>query len=229
MVGKRAERLVLARFHSFEGASSPRSVALFFPSLTLVAVLGCAAPLVVPINASGPIELASNEALLIIHIDTDIALESVVLNNRSVAQSLSKGRHVWMVRVREGSYRWQRIEIGKLLRNRLKFQLEADDELRFEVKAGKINYPGELAIRSGALSRWGNETLIVRNRNHSAMAVRELRESYDSILRSFPLHYAGLSGDGFLEYYMRMRDQPAAESNGAASREGRVEAQAEAP
>ncbi len=226
---KHAERLKLARFHSFKSTDLPRSVILLFPTLILVGIFGCAMPLVVPIDASGPIELAPNEALLIIHIDTDIALEKLVLNNRPVAQSLGKGRHVWMVRVPEGSYRWKRIESGNPLRNRLKYMLESDEELGFEVEAGKINYPGELAIRSGTMSRWGVGTLIVRNRNHSAMAVRELRGSYDSILRSFPLHYAGLSGDGFLEYYMRKRERPAAESNGAENREGRVEAQAEAP
>jgi hypothetical protein len=134
-----------------------------------------------------------------------------------------------MVRVREGSYRWQRIELASGTRRNLRFELESDDELRFVVKAGKINYPGELVIRSDSLSRWGVGTLIVRNRNHSAMAVRELRGQYDAILRSLPLHYAGLSGDGFLEYYTRTRERPSAESNGAANWEGRVEEQVEAP
>ena len=229
MVGKHGERLKLARFHSLKSASSPRSVILLFPVSILVGVLSCAAPAVVPIDASGPIELAPNKALLIIHIDTDIALGNLLLNHRSVAQSLNKGRHVWMVRVPEGSYRWKRIEIGNQPRNRLKYLLESDEELSFEVEAGKINYPGELMIRSGTLSRWGDGDLIVRNRNHSAMAVRELRDSYDSILRSFPLHYAGFSGDGFLEYYMRKRERPTAGSSGAADREGRAEAQVEAP
>ena len=228
MVGAHGKRLNFAPSHRLKSAISPLSVILLFPALVLVGVLGCAT-LIVPIDASGPIELAPDEALLIIHIDTDVALKNLVLNNHSVAQSLGKGRHVWMVRIREGSYRWQRVEVGSGRHLNLRFELEPDEELRFKVEAGKVNYPGELMIRSGTLSRWGDGALIVRNRNHSAMAVRELRGSYDSILRSFPLHYAGLSGDGFLEYYMRKRERPAAESNGAANREGRVEAQAEAP
>jgi hypothetical protein len=48
-------------------------------------------------------------------------------------------------------------------------------------------------------------------------------------LRSFPLRYAGLSGDGFLEYYTRQLEQLAAESSAVANGEGRVEARAEAP
>jgi hypothetical protein len=59
------------------------------------------------------------------------------------------------------------------------------------------------------------------------MAVRGLRGSYDPILRAFPLHYAGLSGDGFLEYYMRERSD--AGLIGADDRQRSAEVQAEAP
>jgi len=134
-----------------------------------------------------------------------------------------------MVRVREGRYRWKQVEIGSQPRNRMKYLLESDDELIFDVEAGKINYPGELVIRSGGLSRWAVGPLNDRNRNHSAMAVRELRDSYGPLLRAFPLHYAGLSGDGFLEYYMKQRERPSVESNGAAHRTEQVGGQLEAP
>ena len=229
MSGRHAERLKSSRFHCCESAASSRSVMPFFPALILSGILGCAAPLVVPIDAGGPIELTPNQALLIIHVDTDIALENLFLNYSSVAKSLGKGRHVWMTRVTEGHYRWRKIEIGKNPRDRSNYLLDPDEEFSFEVRAGKINYPGELMIRSGALSRWGKGDLIVRNRNHSAMAVRELRDSYDSIVRSFPLHYAGFSDDGFLEYYTRKREGSTAESSGEENPEGGVEAPAEAP
>jgi hypothetical protein len=228
MPGKHGERLEPARFHSsyfFRRTTALRSAAPVFATLILVEVLGCAAAPVVPIDASGPIELAPNEALLIIHVDTDIALESLLLNNRPVAKSLGKGRHLWMIRVPEGRYRWKRVEVGNSPRNKSIYMLESDEELSFEVKAGKINYPGELVIRSGPRSQWGAETLVVRNRNHSAMVVRELRGSYDSILRSFPLHYAGFNGDGFLAYYVRKLEPLDAESNEAPSRGRRVGAE----
>lgn len=230
MSGRHAERLKSSRFHSCEGAAPSLCVGPFLPALILSGILGCAAaPQVVPVDASDSIALAPNQGLLIIHIDTDIPLANLFLNHRPVAKSLGKGRHVWMTRVIEGHYRWKRIDIGKDPRDRSKYLLDPDEELSFVVKAGKINYPGQLVIRSGALSRWGEGDLNVRNRNHSAMAVRELRDSYGSILRSFPLHYAGLSGDGFLEYYMRMREEPAAGSSGAGNPESGVKAPAEAP
>lgn len=227
MVGAHSEQLIFALLHRFKSASSPGSGILLFPVLILVGVLGCA-PLVVPIDVSAPIELAPSEALLIIHIDTEVALERLWLNSHPLAHPIGKGRHAWIVRVREGSYRWRKIEIGSNLRNRSIYELRSDEELSFNVKAGRINYPGELVIRSSPGARWGNKSLIVRNRNHSAMAIRQMRDSYDSILRSLPLHYAGSSGDGFLEYYTRKRGRTDAEPNRAAG-QSRLEAQAEAP
>jgi hypothetical protein len=229
MVGRHAERVQLARFDSLESAASQRSAILLLPTFLLVGILGCAASLIVPIDAAGPIELAPNEGLLIVHIDTEVALERLVLNNRSVARSLAEGRHVWMVRVPVGSYSWKRIEIGRQLRYREKYRLEPDEEMSFEVEAGKINYPGELVVRWSPLSSWLNAILIVRNRNHSAMAVRDLRGSHDALLSSLPLHYAGSSGDGFLEYYMKKRYQSTAESNGDAHRDDRAGSQSESP
>jgi hypothetical protein len=229
MPGMHAELLESAGFHSVRSATSRLHGLSLFPVLILVGALGCAVSRIVPIDASDPIELAPDEALLIIHIDTDVALESLVLNSRPVARSLGKGRHIWMVRVREGRYRWKTIEMRNDRPRRLIHRLEPDEELVFQVKAGKINYPGELAVRLGSRSGWSDGTLVVRNRNHSAMAVRELRGRYDAVLRSLPLHYAGLGGDGFLEYYTRTRERPPAESNGAANREGRVKEQVEVP
>jgi len=193
-----------------------------------VGTLGCAVPPIVPIDASHPAELAPNEGLLILHIDTEIPLKRLILSGRTITRSLAKGRHVWIARAPEGIYRWEMIEIENERHRRLKYELEPDEELTFEVEAGKINYPGELSIRPGSQSWWGNRTLIVRNRNHSAMAVRELKDSYESILRSLPLHYAGSSGDGFLEYYTQHRRKPAENLNGATSPAERLDSQSEA-
>lgn len=229
MSRRHAERSGSSRFDFRRRAVSIGSPIPPLLMLFLTAWLGCAVSSVMPIDPSRPIELAPDQALLIIQIDTDIALEKVFLNHQVVARSLGKGKHLWLIRVSEGRYRWKRIEVGKQPHSRLRYLLEPDEELGFEVNAGKLNYPGELVIRSGALSRWGSGVLIVRNRNHSAMAVREMRDSHDSILRSFPLHYAGLGEDEFLEYYTRKRDGSAAESKRAAGPTGGAKAPAEAP
>ena len=113
MSRRHAERLKSSRFHFGESAASSLCVGSFFPTLLLSGIFGCAAaPLVAPVDAGDPIELASNQGLLIIHIDTDIPLANVFLNHRSVAKSIGKGRHVWITRVIEGRYRWKRWAVG---------------------------------------------------------------------------------------------------------------------
>jgi hypothetical protein len=188
-------------------AAARRSAIILAQAVVLCGLLSCAARVFQPVNVNGPVELAPDEALLIVHVDTDVAIHGLILNSRPVAQSLRKGQHVWMIRVREGSYRWKMIELGNQQRHRMKYRLESDEELRFEVKAGEINYPGELIVRSDSMTRSAYGALFVRNLNHSAMAMRALRGSYDSVLRSLPLRYAGLEGDAFLEYYARERDR----------------------
>jgi hypothetical protein len=194
-----------------------------------IALAGCASSRIPPIDASKPIELAAEEGLLIIQIDTEVALSNLILNHRSVARSLSKGRHIWLTRVREGSYRWQEFETGDQVRYRRTYELDSDDEMRFYVQAGTINYPGELVIRASPQPRLGDDTLIVRNRNHAAMAVRALQKRYPRLLQSRALHYAGSGDDAFLDYYTRERDKKKAPSASAAGAEDRAETQAETP
>ncbi len=196
---------------------------------SLAALVGCASARIAPIDASQPIELAADEGLLIIQIDTDVALHDLILSRRSVARSLGKGQHIWLARVRAGSYRWQQIEIGDNPRYRRIYEIDSDDEMRFDVQAGTLNYPGELVIREGPLSSWGYPTLIVRNRNHAAMAVRALQKRDPRILQARTLHYAGSSKDTFLDYYTHERDERTARSAAAAGAEGGPETRAEAP
>lgn len=211
------------------GSRPARTPILLLVLSSLIALVGCASSRIPPIDARRPIELAPDEGLLIIQIDTDVALSDLILNHRWVARSLGKGRHIWLTRVREGSYRWQEIETGDHVRYRRTYELDSDDEMRFYVQAGKINYPGELVVRAGPQSRWGDDTLIVRNRNHSAMAVRALQKRYPRILQSRSLHYAGAGHDTFLDYYTRERDKKNAQSASTAGAEDRAETQAEAP
>ena len=71
--------------------------------------------------------------------------------------------------------------------------------------AGAINYPGELMLHA-EYGRCGEvRTVRIRNRNHSAMALRSLSKSHGPILEHFPLRYGGRSGDGFLEFFDRER------------------------
>jgi len=179
--------------------------------LSFALVAGCAGSIrkdqVVPPGTL--VELAEDEGLLVIQIDTDVPLEDVRLTAGSVAQGLPKGQYIWVIRVPARRYAWQQIDMGSEagIDGRYKMsdvELLHEGEFEFEVVPKSINYPGELIIRSDPFDRSSGRRSI-RNRNHSAMAIRRLRKTHASLIDAFPIRYAGWSGDGFLDFFTRER------------------------
>jgi hypothetical protein len=162
---------------------------------------------IAPLGPTSPLQLEHDQGLLILHVDSDVPIETLRLDRGVAARSVARGEHVWIVRAAAGRYRWTGVQVGAQAGRAERHRLPSEDEFRFAVEAGKINYPGALIIRSPQSSRSVSGNLRIRNRNHAAMAIRELLADHASLLESLPLHYAGLSGDRFLEYYQRMRDE----------------------
>ncbi|MBY0401358.1 hypothetical protein K2X89_13750, partial [Myxococcota bacterium] len=125
---------------------------------------------------------------------------------------LQAGEYLWLVRAKAGRYRWSEIRLAAQTIGSDTMRLEAvsetkEEEFLFEVEAGKINYPGHLVIEPSD-SRWGIAAGVdVRNRNHSAMAIRKLLRSHRELLSAHPIHYAGSGIDGFLDFYTHERDR----------------------
>jgi len=169
--------------------------------------MGCAANRVVRVVPGEPIELAADEAFLIVHIDTDVDLMGVKMHTGSVARELPKGEHLWIVRVRGGEGRWRRVDFGREYGRRAHADLDTwtaarRGEFLFEIDPGVINYPGSLVVRTEIYPGVKNGNRVeVRHRNRSAMAIRHLLDTHAEFLASLPLHYGGSSGDGFLEFY----------------------------
>ena len=170
-----------------------------------VALLALAcAPALQPLQGEPPGTLGAGEALLILHVDTDVPLAHVQLNRGRAAEALPKGHHVWLVRAAPGSYRFSSLKLTPQAGRARAFQLPLEDEFRFRVEAGSINYPGALVVRSDPYGRPAG-SVRVRNRNRSALAVRRLRDRHPELLERHPLRYAGQSGDTFLEHYTATR------------------------
>lgn len=173
---------------------------------------GCATHRMEVVFPGVAIELGENEGLLILHVDTDVELERVSLRSDVVATDLPAGDHLWIVRMPAKRFSWQRISFGKEAGRRrdvLVTRLEGvdDDEFEFDVLAGHINYPGTLIVRSTSVPGWQRGWVWIRNRNHSAMAIRALLKSHPRLLESMPIRYGGTSGDEFLQFYTEERNR----------------------
>jgi hypothetical protein len=163
--------------------------------------------------AAGPIDLAANEGILVLHIRTQVRLAAVEVAGASpqeVAGDVPAGEHLWFLAAARGNYRWRRIrrDFGRIF---YYWHLPAsDDAWSFTVEAGKINYPGVLEIEG----REGVANLALRTFNRSAIAHAELTRRYPLLLERFPMRYAGSRRDDFLDHYLRAVRAAAAEEVG---------------
>ena len=180
--------------------------------LTGSCLVGCAGVDLSIVSPGRAIELDPDEGLLIIQITTDVPLKEIALDRGSVATDLPSGNHVWVVRAPAGRYSWSVVDMGEILGGKGRLKLDADDwpneeEFDFEVHPGAMNYPGDLILKTDQMRRSSGRGISVRNRNHSAMAVRRLRKRYADLLDAYPIRHAGTSGDEFLDFFTRERDE----------------------
>ena len=188
--------------------------------LTAAFVVACASGPPVAITPGAFEPLADHEGFLVVQVDTDVAVEVLRMDDFVVARELQPGQHLWLVRMKEGRHRWTAVRLLPQRPGDDPIRLEAEgvlneQEFDFDLKAGAVNYPGEIVIRLEAPEYGIGSGVTVRNRNHSAIAVRKLLKSHPALLAAHPIRYAGSSGDEFLQVYTRERDRLA----GAGERE----------
>lgn len=161
----------------------------------------------------GPFEpLAEGEGFLVVHVDTTYAIEKLDAGSIAIARDLQPGAYLWLVRAKEGRYRWSGVRLAAQTVGSSTIRLEAvsatkEEEFEFTVEPGRINYPGHLVIGSDAETSGIAAGIEIRHRNRSAMAVRKLLRSHPDLMAAFPIHYSGTSEDEFLDYYTRERDR----------------------
>lgn len=177
--------------------------------------LACAKPAPVRVVPGADERLAADEGFVIIAVDTDVGIADLRLDKFSIAGNLQPDRHLWIVKMKAGRYRWRSVRLVAHRAGEKEIRPEAinvlnEREFDFEVEPGYVNYPGEIIVRLN-VPQYGIEMGVsVRNRNHSAMAIRRLEKTDAALLGKHPLRYAGMSGDGFLEFYSKSRDRVAA-------------------
>ena len=180
-----------------------------------LALAGCGSTRPIPVVFPGlPLSLAEDQGLLIVQIDTNSSIQRISAGASVVSENLPKGRHIWIASLPSGRYAWSEVRIEfqgiRQIYRPGQFKRLNEHEFEFDVVAGQINYPGELMIRTDPGSYhfdvyrgragyfWD---ISIRNRNHSAMAIRSLMKSHAMLLDEYPVRYAGSSGDGFLDFY----------------------------
>jgi dienelactone hydrolase len=165
--------------------------------------------------------LAANEGLLLVSIDSEFPLEAVymkqesaVLNSR-VLKNPPAGRTTALVRVAAGRYGWDKLRIGNWARSWAwwDYRLGDDPESFFDVRAGVVNYPGDLVVKRISAGR-----SYIQRMDHALLAIDWLESNYPGLLKQRPLVYSGPYADPFPAYYLKARN----ESNAGDSVSGKL-------
>ena len=146
--------------------------------------------------------LKDNEGLVVLVIDINFRISKVSLGKEGKIfpvysfKKLIPGTQMKIIKLKTGKYFWKE---STGYSNGTTYTYKFDRErTSFEVKAGKINYPGTLQFRAWSEN---NQFYAAHNViNNSSLIAKELEEKYKSLIAKYPLVYAGNNPDPFLEY-----------------------------
>lgn len=154
-------------------------------------------------------KLDTDEGLVLIAIDSSIALEGVHVRKdggsvfgAGVLSRLPEGRTLRLYKAPAGRYEWNRISTFSGY-----YSVGDDGEYDFEVKAGRISYAGDLVFRPDSFYR---ATIHVANRGLAALDW--LQAQHAALLAAVPFEYVGTYPDPFPAFYRERRDQAGAKS-----------------
>ncbi len=157
------------------------------------------------IDPGDPVSLDEDEGLLVVAVDTSVALDNVrvrrdgSLFGHANLRDPPAGQTFALYRVEAGNYRWQEVR-QKLLG--LKYDLRGDPSYEFSVRAGAINYAGDLIFRP---ERAIFATIHVSNRG--LRALDWLEANHRSLHERLPFHYTGHYADPFPTFLRALREE----------------------
>lgn len=143
------------------------------------------------------VELAPNEGLLLIAVDTSMPLSYLrikregALFDGGTLRAMAKGRTSQLYAVPAGRYRWDAV-----MQSWLRFKTGDDEEYAFDVKPGVVNYPGDLVYRPT-----GSYSAMLHVANRGLLAIDWLEQQHPEVARSVPLAYTGHYPDPFPALY----------------------------
>lgn len=155
--------------------------------------------------------LRDGDALLLISVDTDVDLEFVRISRAGVGlgetrtlRGVKKGVSARLYVVPAGRYRWSTVGIDG------EYRLSRDPEFGFDVKAGVINYPGDLVFRET-----GWRTAYVHVSNRGLQAMDWLDATHPALAAAVTFQHSGRYEDPFPAYYRNLARGAVAPSRSA--------------
>lgn len=172
------------------------------PLLLSVSMLfGCAQKLE-GLSKDVDIKLLKNSGYLLIGVDTNRGLHSIVIGGEKslvlTDKDLQYGSNYILVNVPAGEYQFEDIKFGRYLYMELE-----EGYWDFEVKPHQISYVGDLSVKTEGY--WSVVSADILLENRSTAALLFLESKFPNILKSRKVRYSGPGEDSFLEYVERLQ------------------------
>jgi len=151
--------------------------------------------------------LDADEGFLIVAVDSDTALPGGVRIQRNggisaaMLKGINPGLRTQLYKATAGEYRFDHASMTTT--GFIQYDLASDDEFRFSVKPGVINYPGDLRFRETGLF---HAKIWLSNRGLRAMDW--LESTHPRLPSTLPFVYAGPYPDPFPAFYRSKRSDP---------------------
>jgi dipeptidyl aminopeptidase/acylaminoacyl peptidase len=150
------------------------------------------------------VNLDDDEGLLVVAVDSDIALRRVRVERSSSGLSWASVRGVAtdtralrLYVAPQGKYRWEDVQLEDF---DAVYDVSDDDEFHFAVQAGRINYPGDLLFRSVSIYQ-----ARIHVANRALTVIDWLSREHSALYSKYELGYSGHFGDPFPAFYRAER------------------------
>jgi len=166
------------------------------------------------VDPSKPIELASDEGLVIVHTVSTLQIERLDMDGVPVLANVPRGISFRIFKAKAGEHRFSRVILEAASRTEwgrgfryVRFDgLEANPRYgTFRVEAGKLNYPGQIHLDATERGYYF-EIAWVAIHNRSAVAWMHVKRKYPQLLEDYPIVYTGPVRDVFLDRFLDRED-----------------------
>jgi len=147
------------------------------------------------VNPGDVPELRPGEGLVLVAVDSDLAVTSLTVSSEDKAftggklQDIAPGHTAGLYVMPAGKYRWDRLNLAWV-----RWSLRDEPEFAFEVKPGQISYAGDLVFRN-------SDSFHVANRG--LRALDWLESQHPKLLDQHGFQYVGHYPDAFPDFYRK--------------------------
>ncbi len=148
------------------------------------------------------VQLKSNEGLVLLVFHSNVPINSASITSAGGGASGSyrimsppAGKSIRLLVASTGTYTWNQLDLYRMY-----FPMRKDTDVTFPVKAGVINYPGDLVFSFSDPS-YGS----IHRSNRGLPLIDWMEKNYPAIIKQYDFEYAGQYPDIFPAFYKQER------------------------